>query len=195
MKPPVLVNISGAGYYGNVPDGDVSEEREAGEGFVANICARWEEEAQQAGELGVRVAVLRTGVVLAEDGGALAKMILPFRLYVGGPLGSGAQWFPWVHREDATGAMIHVLRTPGIDGPVNVAAPEPVTMQQFCLALGNALHRPSWFPVPATALRLALGEMAEIVLTGQKIVPRKLLASGYKFRYPNVLDALEASIR
>lgn len=194
-KPTVLINASGVGYYGDVPEGEVVEEQKAGEGFVAQTCARWEEEARKGEAPGVRVAMMRMGVVLGEDGGALAKMLLPFRLFVGGPLGNGAQWFPWVHREDAIGAMMHILHTPELSGPVNVVAPEPVTMRQFCLALGNVMHRPSWLRVPAPALRLILGEMAEMVLAGQKVLPRRLLARGYKFRYSNVLEALEAVIR
>ncbi len=194
-KPTVLINASGVGYYGDVPEKEMREEERAGKGFVAETCARWEEEAWKGETLGVRVAVMRMAVVLGEDGGALVRMLLPFRLFLGGPLGSGIQWFPWVHRDDAIGAMMHALQTPEVGGPINVAAPEPVTMRQFCLALGNVMHRPSWLRVPAPALRLIIGEMADMVLTGQKVIPRKLLASGYKFRYSNVLEALEAVIR
>ena len=192
LKPAILVNASGVGYYGDVPDGDVTEERKQGEGFLAEICARWEAEAEKVRKYGTRVAIVRTGIALAADGGALVKMLLPFRWFVGGPFGSGRQWFPWIHVEDVIGAILHILQTPALEGPVNVTAPDPVTMQQFCLALGNALHRPSRLRVPAGVMRMALGEMAAMVLTGQKAVPQKLLDTGYKFRYSNVLVALEA---
>lgn len=191
-RPRVLINASAVGYYGDVPEGEVTEERKPGSGFLAETCLHWEEEAAKAKDLGVRVAMMRTGIVLGDGGGALARMLVPFRLYVGGPLGNGAQWFPWIHRDDVVGALVHVLQTPSLDGPVNTSAPEPVTMRQFCLVLGNVLHRPSWMPVPAYLLRLVMGEMAVLVLSGQRTVPRKLLASGYKFRYHNVLQALEA---
>ncbi len=191
-RPSVLLNASGVGFYGDVPEGEVGEERQGGKGFVAETCMHWEEEALRAKEFGVRVAVMRMGVVLGEGGGALGKMVTPFRFFVGGALGSGRQWFPWIHRDDAIGAMLHILGTPHVEGPVNVVAPERVTMEQFSLALGNVLHRPALVRVPAPLLRFVIGEMADMVLTGQDAVPRKLLASGYKFRYTNVLEALEA---
>ncbi len=128
-RPPVLINASGVGYYGDVAGQEVTEEQKAGEGFVAETCTRWEAEARKGEELGVRVAVMRMAVVLGEGGGALSRMQLPFRFFAGGPLGTGDQWFPWIHRQDAIGAMMHVLESPGLAGPVNVAAPEPVTMR------------------------------------------------------------------
>jgi hypothetical protein len=191
-KPGVLINASAVGYYGDVPDGAVSEDHPGGSGFLADTCERWEREALIAREAGVRVALMRIGIVLGEGGGALSKMLLPFRFLVGGPLGTGSQWFPWIHSDDVVGAFVHVLLTPDLDGPINTTAPEPVTMKQFCFALGNVLRRPSWVSFPAPLLRTIMGEMAVMVLSGQKAVPQKLLASGYNFRHSNVLGALEA---
>jgi uncharacterized protein len=188
--PSVLISASAVGYYGGVAYGDVTETHPAGSGFLSATCVKWEREAFVAESLGVRVAVLRIAVVLGEQGGALEKMILPFRFFVGGPLGTGSQWFPWVHRDDIIGAAMFVLHKKELSGPVNVVAPEPVTMKQFCSALGKTLHRPSWVPVPSLLLRLALGEMSEMLLTGQRVVPRVLADHGYVFQYPHLLPAL-----
>lgn len=193
VKPKVLVNASAVGYYGDVPDGDVAEDARKGEGFLAEVCARWEDVARAAEQDGVRVALLRIGVVLEKGGGALQKMIPPFLLFAGGPLGSGKQWFPWVHRDDVVGAVLHALDTASVSGPVNVAAPDAARMEEFCVALGDALNRPSWAPVPGFALRLMLGEMSQMLLGGQKIAPKRLEATGYKWRHPK-LDAALASI-
>jgi uncharacterized protein (TIGR01777 family) len=191
-KPAVLINASAVGYYGDVPGGVVTEAHPAGSGFLADTCRRWEEEALRAREAGVRVAMMRIGIVLGEGGGALPRMLLPFRLFVGGPLGRGSQWFPWIHVADITGAFLHLLERSDLDGPVNVTAPAPVTMEGFASALVNVVGRPSWLPVPAPLLRLVMGEMADVVLSGQNAVPQKLLESGYNFRYSNVLEALKA---
>jgi uncharacterized protein (TIGR01777 family) len=191
-RPGVLVNGSAVGYYGDVPEGDVSEDHPRGTGFLADTCEFWEREALLAQDLGVRVALMRTGIVLGEKGGAIPRMVLPFRLFVGGPLGSGMQWFPWIHRDDVVGAILHVLQRSDVAGAVNATGPEPVTMRQFCLVLGNVLRRPSWIRIPPPVLRLIMGEMSDVVLTGQRAIPFKLLESGYKFRYSNVLEALEA---
>jgi uncharacterized protein (TIGR01777 family) len=194
-RPAVLVNASAVGYYGDVESGDVTESHPAGNGFLASLCKQWEEEAQRAEEFGVRVVRLRFGVVLEKGGGALEKMILPFRFFMGGWLGSGRQWFPWVHRDDVIGVTIFSLQSPDITGPVNVSAPNQVTMREFSQALGKAMHRPSWAPVPAFVLRMVLGEMAGTILTGQRAVPRKLEDAGYSFRYPRLDDALRAIVR
>lgn len=191
-KPVVLVSASAVGYYGDVREGVVTEDSPAGSGFLAETCERWEREAAKAREAGVRVALMRIGIVLARGGGALPRMLLPFRLFVGGPLGKGSQWLPWVHVDDVTGAFLHALGAGDLEGPVNVTAPEPVTMEGFARALGTVLGRPSWCRVPGALLRLVLGEMAEVVLWGQKAVPRRLLAGGYNFRHSNVLEALKA---
>jgi uncharacterized protein (TIGR01777 family) len=193
-KPSVFINSSAVGYYGPVESGDVTEDHPPGAGFLADLCVRWEQEALAAGELGCRVVVLRTGVVLGEKGGALEKMLLPVRLYVGGPVGSGKQWFPWVHRDDVAGVILFALGNPALSGPVNLVAPGCVTMKEFCAALGAALSRPSWLPVPSFPLRVALGEMAGMILTGQRAVPSQLLRLGYQFRYPGVAAALAAVV-
>jgi uncharacterized protein (TIGR01777 family) len=194
-RPPVLVNSSAVGYYGNVESGDVSESHPAGNDFLAGLCKRWETEAQKAADHGVRVVCLRFGVVLEKGGGALERMMLPFRFFVGGSLGSGRQWFPWVHRDDVIGAIIFSLKNSNISGSVNVTAPDHVTMREFTRALGKAMHRPSWAQVPAFVLRMVLGEMAGTVLTGQRVVSRKLEDAGYTFRYPELDEALRAIVK
>jgi uncharacterized protein (TIGR01777 family) len=193
-RPAVLVNTSAVGFYGNVDSGDVTEVRPGGGDFLASLCKQWEAEAQKAKEYGVRVVRLRFGVVLEKSGGALERMMLPFRFFVGGPLGSGRQWFPWVHRDDVVGAIILSLQNPNISGPVNVSAPDHVTMRDFCDALGKVMHRPSWARVPAFVLRAILGEMAGTVLTGQRVVSKKLEDAGYTFRYPKLDEALRAIV-
>jgi uncharacterized protein (TIGR01777 family) len=194
-RPGVLVNASAVGYYGDVESGDVTESHPAGNDFLANLCRQWEGEAQKAEDFGVRVVRLRFGVVLEEGGGALQRMMLPFKFFVGGPLGSGRQWFPWIHRDDAISAIIFSLQDPNISGPVNVSAPDQVTMREFSQALGKTMHRPSWARVPAFVLRAVLGEMAGMVLTGQRAVPGKLEEAGYTFRYPKLDDALTAIVQ
>lgn len=191
-RPFVLVNASGVGYYGAVDVGEVTEAHPRGEGFLAETCERWENEAQSAETLGVRVAMLRLGVVLDKGGGALQKMVPPFRFFVGGPIGPGHQWFPWIHREDVAGIILHILSNPSLAGPINLAAPQTVTMKQFCSGLGKALGRPSWAPVPAFVLKLMLGEMAEMLLTGQRVIPKKVTDSRYVFRFPNLDGALRS---
>jgi len=193
-KPLVFINASAVGFYGHVPSGDVPESFPKGDGFLADVCDQWESEAHSAEKFGVRVVMTRFGVALSEQGGALKKLMLPFSLFVGGHLGNGKQWFPWIHLDDVVGGMIFILNNPNISGPVNFSAPEAVTMKQFCKALGNAYGRPSWAPVPGFILRLALGEMANMLLTGQRVNPKKLLDSGYKFRFPNLGVTLEEII-
>jgi hypothetical protein len=190
-KPQVLINASAVGYYGAVDDEEVSESRTKGEGFLADVCDKWEQEARAAESLDVRVVMTRSGVVLGKGGGALERMLLPFKLFAGGPIGSGRQWFPWIHRDDLIAIVMHALTDRRLSGPVNVVAPECVTMRQFCTALGKAMHRPSWAPAPAFAFRILLGEMSSMILTGQRVVPEKLLKSGYEFRFPSLAQALE----
>ena len=191
-KPEVLISASAVGYYGNVEDRDVAEDFPCGKDFLATLCKQWEESAMAAKKFGVRVVTPRIGVVLERDGGALKKMLLPFSLFAGGPLGSGKQWFPWVHRDDVVGAFRFALSERSLSGPVNVAAPEYVNMKQFCAALGTVMHRPSWAPVPAVILQMMLGEMSTIVLTGQKVVPQKLLQMKFPFKYPSLVPALQS---
>lgn len=189
-KPGVFVNASAVGYYGPVDVGHVVEGSPSGDDFTSTLCVQWEQAALAAQALGVRVVLLRSGIVLDPRGGALQKMILPFRLFAGGPLGSGDQWLPWIHKEDEVGAICFLLEHEGVSGPVNLAAPESVTMRMFCRSLGNVMKRPSIMRVPSFVLRALLGEMAEIVLAGQRVVPEKLLQMGFKFRFPELNDAL-----
>lgn len=194
-KPAVLVNASAVGYYGNVDDGIVNETYPKGKGFLADTCEVWESEAHAAEMLGVRVVIARIGVVLEKDGGALSKMIPLFNWAAGGPIGSGRQWFPWVHRDDVAGAIVYAIENAKLRGPVNVCAPELVTNKHFSEALARALHRPCWAPVPAFVLKAAFGEMSELLLTGQQAIPQKLYESGYPFRYPKLDEALAAIFR
>jgi uncharacterized protein (TIGR01777 family) len=195
-RPSVLLNASAVGYYGNVPEGEVTEAYPKGNGFLPNVCEQWEKEALKAHELGVRVVLLRTGIVLDKNEGALHKLLLPFRMFIGGPLGNGMQWFPWIHVRDEVNAILYAIEHEQINGPVNLAAPQSMRMIEFCNALGSVLRRPSWLPVPEFALRLMLGEMAEpLLFQGQKIIPKKLLESGFNFRYPNLENALQDILR
>lgn len=191
-KPAVFVNASAVGFYGDVPDQEITENSPKGSGFLAEVCELWEKEAAKAETLGIRTVMLRTGIVLEKGGGALAKMLLPFKLFTGGPLGSGKQWMPWIHREDEINAILFILTHSNLSGPVNLTAPYPVTMKEFCFALGKVLRRPCWAPVPGFMLRLLLGEMSELLLGGQRVVPKKLLDAGYVFRYSKCDDALKA---
>lgn len=193
-KPALFINSSAVGYYGSVESGEVTEDHPPGEGFLANLCVRWEQEAMAVGELGIRVVILRTGVVIGDRGGALDRMILPFRLFAGGTIGSGKQWFPWVHRDDVAGVIEFALGNVAVSGPLNLVAPEIVDMKSFCAALGGALSRPSWLPVPSIALRALLGEMSGMILTGQRAAPSRLLELGYTFRYPSLAPALASVI-
>lgn len=195
-RPGVLVNQSAVGYYGNVPFVPVEEDHPPGNDFLSYVATHWEAEAHNAKELGVRVVIPRTGIVLSLHGGALPRMVLPFKLYLGGPLGSGDQWFPWIHLDDEVGALLFVIENEKLEGAVNFAAPGSVTMKQFCAALGKAMHRPSWAPVPGIVLKVILGEMAgPLLLSGQRVIPRKLLEAGYKFRFPAVHEALQDIFR
>jgi uncharacterized protein (TIGR01777 family) len=189
-NPAFLLNASAVGYYGPRGDELVTEESGPGRDFLAGLCADWEEEAKKAEAHGVRVIRLRTGIVLGKGGGALSKMVLPFKLFIGGPLGTGRQWMPWIHIEDEIGMIRFLMENNDARGAINACAPNPVTMKEFCLTLGKVLHRPCWAPVPAFALRLLLGEMAEMLLTGQRAMPAAAERLGYRFRHPELLDAL-----
>jgi uncharacterized protein (TIGR01777 family) len=190
-RPNVLVSASAVGFYGDTGTNVVDERSPKGRGFLADVCSRWEEEAMKAGQYGVRVVLPRIGVVLGPGGGALGRMMLPFRLFAGGWLGSGSQAFPWVHRDDLIEALVSSLTVP-LRGPVNVVSPELVTMKEFSKALGAALRRPCWAPVPAFVLKAALGEMATMLLEGQRVVPRALVDAGFQFRYRRLGEALSA---
>jgi len=191
-KPSVLLNASAVGYYGNVPVGEVTEANPKGTGFLAGVCELWEAEALKAQEFGVRIVLLRTGIVIDKNGGALHKLLFPFQFFIGGPLGSGKQCFPWIHIKDEVDAILFAMENKYIKGPLNLAAPESLQMLEFCRKLGKVLHRPSWMHVPAFMLRLALGEMAEpLLLHGQKMISQKLIDGGFKFQFPKLEDALK----
>ena len=191
-KPSVLISGSGIGYYGPRDDHVLNEAAPRGEGFLADLCVAWEAEAQRASEFGTRVVLLRTGMVLERDGGALPKMLLPFRLCLGGPIMPGTQWVSWIHRNDHVGLIEWALTTPTVSGPINAVAPEPERMQAFCTTLARVLRRPCWFPVPETVLSLALGELGTVMTTGQRVHPQKALGDGYVFQYPALESALQA---
>jgi uncharacterized protein len=190
-KPKLLINASAVGYYGNVESGEVTELSDSGAGFLSDVCKKWETGAKEAEKYGVRVVLVRLGIVLEKDGGALKKMLLPFKLFIGGPLGSGKQWLPWVHRDDLVGSMLFILKNQNISGVVNITSPNPVRMKEFSRELGKILKRPSMFPVPAFVLKILLGEMSEMILTGQKAIPQKLIEAGYKFKFPELKSALK----
>lgn len=194
-RPKALVNASAVGYYGGSPEGPSTESSPQGRDFLAALCGQWEREALAAEPLGVRVVLPRIGVVLGKDGGALKKMSLPFKLFAGGPLGSGLQGFPWIHRDDVVGAILFLIDHDKISGPINLASPGAMNNKEFSAALGRALGRPSWAPAPAFALKLALGEIAEVLLGGQEAPPKKLQDAGYAFKYPNADAALAAIYR
>jgi uncharacterized protein (TIGR01777 family) len=194
-RPLALVNASAVGYYGAAPEGPCAEDAPQGTDFLAALCGQWEREARAADKLEVRTVMTRFGVVLGKEGGALAKMLPPFKLGVGGPLGSGRQPFPWVHVDDAVGAILFALGDAKLSGPANVAAPDAKSNAEFTKALGRALHRPAFLPAPAFALKIALGEMSTMLLGGQRAVPKKLLDRGYEFRHPSLDGALASLLK
>jgi uncharacterized protein len=189
-KPRVLLQGSAVGYYGPRGEEEIGEGEPPGEDFLARLCVDWEAATAGVEAMGVRRAVLRTGVVLATAAGALPRMLLPFRLFAGGPVGSGRQWFPWIHAADEVGAIRFLLEREEAAGAFNLVAPEAVTSRGFCRVLGRVLRRPTWLPVPGFALRLAFGDLADTLLTGQRAVPRRLAALGYSFRFPTLEGAL-----
>lgn len=189
-KPKFLINASAIGYYGPHGNETLSEEAGAGSDFLSRVCVAWEREAGKAEDYGVRVVRLRTGIVLGRGGGALAKMVPPFKLFLGGPLGDGNQPMSWIHLEDEIGLILFLLEHPEARGAINATAPNPATMSEFCKTLGDVLNRPSWAPVPAFALRLVLGEMADMLLTGQRVLPAAVQKLGYAFKYPTLREAL-----
>jgi uncharacterized protein len=186
LRPPVFISASGVGYYGpgNQP---IIESSPAGTDFLAGLCQAWETEAARAHSVATRVVCLRSGVVLEKSGGVLPKMVKPFRCFVGGPLGSGAQYMSWIHRIDWIEMVRWIVDTPAVTGAVNATAPVPVTNRAFARALGRAIHRPALLPAPSFALRLVLGEMADpLVLTGQRVIPQCAISHGFHFRYPEI---------
>jgi uncharacterized protein (TIGR01777 family) len=189
-RAKVLVNASAIGYYGPHGDEELTEESAQGDDFLAGVCSAWEKAAQGAKAHGLRLAIIRIGVVLENGGGALAKMLPPFKMFVGGPIGSGAQYMSWIHNEDLVGLILFALDRADAEGVYNGTAPQPVTNKEFSKALGRMLHRPSFMAAPKFALRLVLGEAAAIVAEGQRVLPRHALAQGYAFRFVDVNAAL-----
>jgi len=189
-RPGVLVNASATGYYGDVSEGDVTEDSPSGDDFLARLCVDWEAAARPAEELGARVAWVRVGVVLDKRGGALSKMTTPFKLGVGGPVGNGRQWVSWIHLDDMVAAFLHALDRDEARGAINGTAPHPQRNREFSKSLARALHRPSLLPIPPFALKLALGEVACVVTGGQKVLPARLTAQGFSFRYPECDEAM-----
>jgi uncharacterized protein len=193
--PGVLVSASAVGYYGPRGDERIDESVPAGDDFLARVCAVWEREANAASEAGLRVATVRTGVVLARDGGALAKMLLPFRLGIGGPVAGGAQYMPWIAADDLVALYLAAIDDERYAGPVNGSAPEPVTNRAFSKALGRTLHRPAVAPIPGFAIGLLYGDMAQIVTTGQRAIPARATDLGFAFAHADLDAALAAALR
>lgn len=193
-RPRVLVAASAIGYYGSRGDEILDENSLPGSDFTAQLCSDWEAAAKNAEAAGVRVVMLRIGVVVGEGGGILEKMLPAFRAFLGGPVGSGEQFLAWIQLDDLLGILLMALDNPAISGALNVTAPHPVRMRDFAQTLGKVLHRPALLPVPEAALRLLLGEGAQVTLASQRVVPRRALELGYKFRYPELQAALVATL-
>ena len=189
-----LCSASGAGYYGSRGDDILKEDERPGHDFLAGVSMDWEKEALRASAKGARVAVLRFGVVLGKNGGAMSKLIPAFKLFVGGPLGDGHQWFPWLHLDDLMAAMVFVLEHPEVSGPLNFCAPNPVRNRELAQTLGEVLSRPSFMPAPAFMIRLAMGEFGDVFLGSQRTIPDKLVNHGFSFQYPDIRGAIEAIV-
>lgn len=189
-KPSVFVSASAIGYYGTSETAEFEENSLGGDDFLATVCKEWEAAAQPVKNAGTRLVILRLGIVLGM-GGALAKMVPAFRLFAGGPIGTGKQWFSWIHRDDVVNLILYALQNPQIEGVLNATAPNPVRMNELCETLGEILKRPSWLPVPSFALELLLGDGAKVVLEGQQVLPKRTLVSGFKYEYPTLKLALE----
>jgi uncharacterized protein (TIGR01777 family) len=186
----VLVSTSAIGYYGPRHDEELDEESPPGDDFLARLCVEWERAARQAETSGTRVALIRVGVVLDRHGGALPQMLTPFKMFAGGPVGSGKQWMSWVHNDDLAGIYLLALDRADARGPINGTAPNPVSNREFARVLGGVLHRPSFMKTPTWPLRLMLGEVADVIATGQRVLPGRALALGYSFKFPALLAAL-----
>jgi uncharacterized protein len=192
VKPAVLINASAIGYYGTSETSKFNEDSPAGQDFLAEVCTAWETAAQAVTATGTRLVIVRLGIVLGENGGVLGKMLAPFSAFVGGPIGSGKQWFSWVHRDDVVKLIITAITDSQMQGVYNATAPNPVTMTDFSQTLGTVMNRPSWLPVPNFALEALLGEGAIVVLEGQQVVPTHTLAQGFEFQYSTLTPALSA---
>lgn len=193
IKPKVVIQASGVGYYGAHGDEPLDESSPPGDDFLSDVARQWEASTKAVEAMGVRHVVIRTGAVLERDGGVLPQLLLPFRLFIGGRLGSGQAWFSWIHREDEVEAIRFLIDNDDARGAFNLTAPEPLKMRDFCHLLGHLTGRPSWLPVPGFALRLLFGEMAEaLLLSGQRALPRRLQQAGFHFEYPTAEAALKA---
>ena len=193
-KQITLCSASGAGYYGNRGEDILKEDEGLGQDFLANLSRDWEKEALQATAKGTRVAVMRFGVVLGKNGGALAKMIPAFKMFVGGPLGNGNQWFPWMHLEDLMAAILFILEHQEVSGPLNFCTPTPVRYRDLAKTLGEALGRPSFMLAPAFMIRLAMGEFGDVFLASQRMIPDRLLNYGFSFQYPDIRSAIQSIV-
>ena len=194
QRPPVLVSASAIGYYGHRGDEVLEEEAGPGNDFLADVCRAWEGEAQKAGELGLRVVTPRIGIVVAPGGGALQAMLLPFKLGLGGPLGSGKQWWSWIHRDDLVAILRSAIEDDSIVGAYNATAPEPMRQKEFGKVLGSVLRRPAFMPAPAFALRIVLGGFSTELLGSKRVVPARLQKAGFAFGYPELRPALEQAL-
>ena len=191
QKPGCVIQSSGINYYGTPGDVLVTEDSPSGNDFLSHVSRLWEASTAEVDQMGVRRAIIRTAMVLSAEGGALPRLMLPFRLFAGGPMGNGQQWYSWIHINDEVDAIYHLIKTSEAYGPYNLTSPNPVTNSRFAKILGEAMHRPSFLPVPAFALKTVLGEMSIVVLEGQRAVPKRLLESGYQFHFPELKPALE----
>lgn len=193
-KPSILINSSAIGFYGASETATFNETSASGDDFLAQVCREWEAEAQKVQESGTRLVIIRTGIVLGM-GGAIEKMLLPFKLFAGGPIGSGRQWFSWIHRDDLVNLILAALNNSQMNGVFNGTAPNPVRMAEFTQAMGQVMNRPSWLPVPAIALEVLLGDAAHVVLEGQQVLPKRTQESGFRYQYESVKPALEAILK
>ena len=194
-KNLTLFSTSAVGYYGFHGDEELTEDSPPGNDFLATVAVAWEGEALKAREKGARVVITRFGIVMGANGGALGQMIPLFKKFIGGPIGSGRQWFSWVHAADLTEAFVFLLKHPEVSGPVNVCSPNPVRNRELARALGKALHRPSFMPAPGFMIKLVLGEFGSVILKGQRVLPRRLLDAGFVFQYPEIEKAVESVVR
>jgi hypothetical protein len=191
----LLLSTSAIGYFGDRGETELTEDSGPGNDFLAQLAQEWEAEALKAQDLGIRVAITRFGVVLGRGGGILAQLVPLFKAFVGGPVGSGRQWFSWIDQSDQLRAFLFVLEHPDLAGAINFTAPNPVRNADFAKALGKVLNRPSWVPTPGFAVKLAMGEFADVVLGGQKVLPKKLLEAGFTFEYPTIEAALRHQVQ
>lgn len=193
-KPLILLSASAVGYYGFCGDEELTEDSPAGNDFLASVCQEWEAEAMKVKAKGAQAVITRFGIVMGEKGGALTQLIPMFNRYLGGRIGNGKQWFSWIHIKDLTEAFVFLLKHPELSGPINVCSPNPVRNKDLAKALGKALHKPSFMPAPGFMVKLVMGEFGSIVLKGQRVIPKRLLDSGFVFQYPDINAALQEII-